>query len=447
MTGFLGMDTAAVRLVSARTTAASTRLVEILDACSRLVEQAEWNGPDAEAFRVRFAAHVRRPGARAAAVLAARAHDLSAQAEEQDRVSGDDGVPRDRRSGDGGSDGASRHSDALGALSSLSLMGRGPSAPATGVVGEAVGELRTPLFRAVGETGGSLSDLLGVTDAVKPISKSVQPVEESDIDRHPEGIVEPHSVHDLLRNLDRAGNGERHTDDHANITVQKIRGEDGKDHYVVYVPGSHGPKVDLGQPLHEGTNNPMGWDQNGAALIGLPTDSSEAVKEAMDAYGVPRGSDVTLVGHSQGGIAVSNLAADRSFNGEDGYRVSSVVTAGSPVENAPVPYSTKTINFDHQGPYGIGNDPVANLDGDLLSTARFPGPVGDLSNRHEVSLYGRTEFATNAHGVDLYAQSVQDDVRRLPFGATARFERDQLGNILGPDAHAVDGADVPVTRR
>ncbi|UEJ82520.1 hypothetical protein Bra3105_17085 [Brachybacterium halotolerans subsp. kimchii] len=437
MSGFLGMDTAAVRDQGSRTRDAAARLEEILRGISAAVADAEWTGPDAEAFRGRFSTDVTAAGARACSALSTYGRDLAEQATEQEQASStDDGGPGPHAGAP-----APPHPwpDVLTATATAS----GTS--------DAIGWGKDRLHDAGNLLGGAAhtaSDAVGgAWDAVKPEFKTVQPVREDDIDRSPKGLKDPHSTQDLLENLSRASAGTRHTDDHANITVQTIHGPDGEDHYVVYVPGSKGPMAATANPLHEGTNNPMGWDQNGPALMGRNTDSADAVRAAMAAYGVPKGADVTMVGHSQGGIAASNLAADPHFNGGDGYHVSTVVTAGSPVENAQVPRGTQTINFDHQGSYGVGDDPVPNLDGDPSISARLPGPLDRASNRHEVPLYGRSEYLFANHGADTYAQSVGDEVSRHPHGPTARFEHDHLANVVGPGTRATGGADIPVTRR
>lgn len=438
MSGFQGMDTAAVRNQGDRTTDAAARFEEILRALSATVADAAWTGPDADAFRERFSSDVAAAGQRACSALSARGRELGEQATEQEHASSADDCAT-----------APPHPDPPAPRPPwpdvFTVTSR--ASGASDVLGWGVDRVHDA-GHLLGGAAHSASDAIGgAWDAVKPEFKTVQPVREGDIDRNPEGLKDPHSTQDLLENLDRAAAGSRHTDDHANITVQTVRGPDGEDHYVVYVPGSKGSIAATANPFHEGTNNPMGWDQNVPALMGRNTDSADAVRAAMEAYGVPKGADVTMVGHSQGGIAASNLAADPSFNGDDGYHVSTVVTAGSPVENAQVPRGTQTINFDHQGPVGIGDDPVPNLDGDPSLGARLPRPFDGASNRHEVPLNDRTGFLFANHGADTYAQSVGDEVSRNPNGTTARFEHDHLANVVGPGTRVTGAADVPVTRR
>jgi pimeloyl-ACP methyl ester carboxylesterase len=75
-----------------------------------------------------------------------------------------------------------------------------------------------------------------------------------------------------------------------------------------------------------------------------------------------------LVGHSQGGIAAMNLAADPHWH------VTDIVTAGSPVGNKRVPPGTRVLRVENRG------DPVPLLDGDREPGAYLFGPPPRLSH-------------------------------------------------------------------
>ncbi|MGH3545248.1 MAG: hypothetical protein ACRDPW_04920 [Mycobacteriales bacterium] len=89
---------------------------------------------------------------------------------------------------------------------------------------------------------------------------------------------------------------------------------------------------------------------------------SAGVLGAMKAAKVPRGSEVMLVGHSQGGITAYNLAADAKVNnlkGKGGYvKITHVVTAGSPTARKDIPSQTQALSMEHNG------DVVPDVDGD-----------------------------------------------------------------------------------
>lgn len=73
---------------------------------------------------------------------------------------------------------------------------------------------------------------------------------------------------------------------------------------------------------------------------------AQMVWSALDAAGVPSGSELVIVGHSYGADTALDLAADSDFNGGPlGYRVSHVVAAGydSAPQLAQVPESTSVL--------------------------------------------------------------------------------------------------------
>lgn len=85
----------------------------------------------------------------------------------------------------------------------------------------------------------------------------------------------------------------------------------------------------------------------------------EAVQEAMRRAEIPPGSEVMLIGHSQGGITAMDLAADPGFNAR--YKVTHVLTAGSPAQDMfddvrRVNPGVQMLALDNRG------DPVPGLD-------------------------------------------------------------------------------------
>jgi len=104
----------------------------------------------------------------------------------------------------------------------------------------------------------------------------------------------------------------------------------------------------------------------------LPTSAlSTGVVDAMKKSGIPKGAEVMLVGHSQGGIAAANLASDKNFNsvkGKDGYvKVTHYMSAGSPVDNKGIPSQTRSLSMENT------RDPVADLDGEEARSKRGYG--------------------------------------------------------------------------
>lgn len=135
------------------------------------------------------------------------------------------------------------------------------------------------------------------------------------------------------------------------ITVQTVTGADGVQRYVVALPGMNGD---------EPWPHPHPQDTISAVHNALAPESpyTRAVRLAMEDAGVPRGAEVLLVGHSLGGITAANLAQDPTFNGGT-YRVTDVVSFGSPVDHKTLPDGSGT------NAYTITNDRdiVPALDG------------------------------------------------------------------------------------
>lgn len=135
-------------------------------------------------------------------------------------------------------------------------------------------------------------------------------------------------------------------------------------------------------------------DSNMALVLfpSLRTQYERAVLEAMDQAGVcggPDGDPVMLVGFSQGGILAGYLAANRS----DRYNFDAIVVCGAPIDNMPIPDSTRVISVQHEG------DPLPTLDFFTAPPQRdnwqtitdtAPGDPTDVSQIHNAAQYSIT---------------------------------------------------------
>jgi hypothetical protein len=196
------------------------------------------------------------------------------------------------------------------------------------------------------------------------------------------------------------------------IGVQEVRSASGGDPaYIVQVPPTEGPDVlDLSGAYGQ-QGNSRDWGSNLRLVAGGDAAAMDDVRAALVAADVPAGADVLLVGHSQGGIITSHLAADPSFNSacaEPGtYNVTHSFSVGSPVQTVvPAQGSTEVINVAH-GPVGLDphpslgassgpdleytGDPIAELD---LQGAQMGGGTLGAPNVHEVVLPGSTQHAS-----------------------------------------------------
>jgi hypothetical protein len=170
----------------------------------------------------------------------------------------------------------------------------------------------------------------------------------------------------------------------ASIAVQRVAGADGVARYVVVLSGMR---------RMTNTSDPEDLLGAGAALVRTTTNYTTCVREAIDAALVPRGAQVLLVGHSEGGIVAMDLAGDPAFNGGR-VQVVQVVAAGAPISSKPVAAGsgTRVLSIENV------NDIVTHLDAadppathqsvDRL-TYRFTDDEHDIVGSHSVLLYAR----------------------------------------------------------
>ncbi|WP_148234411.1 hypothetical protein [Cellulomonas flavigena] len=210
----------------------------------------------------------------------------------------------------------------------------------------------------------------------------------------------------------------------ATVTVQRLDHADGTRAWVVAVPGTRAAGLTGDVPTDNGTNL--------ALAGGVPDVMTRAVVEAMADAGIAADEPVALVGHSQGGMVATNVAAATA----GAYAVRLVVTAGSPDVPAAPPPGVATVTLRHR------EDAVSVLDGrvgerggpralsvvrDLAATGGPPRP--SFVEAHAVSGYVRTGALVDDALTDLPAD---DPVRRA------------LGEVLGEGAAAVTTTQVTV---
>lgn len=119
------------------------------------------------------------------------------------------------------------------------------------------------------------------------------------------------------------------------------------------------------------------------ALAGLGTGHSAyagAVVVALQRAGVPPGARLLLVGHSQGGIVATGLAADPQVTAR--WQVTHVVTAGSPISRAPVRAGTALLEIDNRDDLVTALDTSDGTDGGGRTVLSFRREHGDIGRDH-----------------------------------------------------------------
>ncbi|RKT02849.1 lipase (class 3) [Streptomyces sp. 3211.6] len=135
---------------------------------------------------------------------------------------------------------------------------------------------------------------------------------------------------------------------HGLVLLRRVACADGAERYVLLLPGTSFALLSNSTPQ----------DLIGAFDGCLRTDTTytRAVKKLLRRAGVPAGSELMLVGHSLGGLTAMNLAADPDVASE--YRVTHVVTLGSPIDNKrPADHTTRVVSLVNK------HDVIPMLDG------------------------------------------------------------------------------------
>ncbi|MFP5309750.1 MAG: thioesterase domain-containing protein [Actinomycetes bacterium] len=140
------------------------------------------------------------------------------------------------------------------------------------------------------------------------------------------------------------------------VRVLRVPGVDGRDAFVVQVPGTQAWGLSGGVDPADLTANLWLSGPEDAHLL----DGIEAALRAADAGPT---DPVMVAGHSQGGIAAAAFAAQAEARG---LRVTHVVTFGSPIAHVDVPPHVHVLAVEHH------TDPVPRLDGaENPATARW----------------------------------------------------------------------------
>lgn len=124
---------------------------------------------------------------------------------------------------------------------------------------------------------------------------------------------------------------------------------------------------------------------NLAAVAGESNAYEEAVIRALEDMDLPPGTEINLVGHSQGGIVAARVAQVIA-NGETDVdaAIGTVITAGSPVDDIDVPEEVRMVSLVNE--YDI----VPRLDGERY---------GDVSNHTTIVGYQQKGSVTDNHSI------------------------------------------------
>ncbi|MFB9314346.1 hypothetical protein [Nocardioides plantarum] len=201
--------------------------------------------------------------------------------------------------------------------------------------------------------------------------------------------------------------------------------------YVVSIPGTENWSPTAGA-------EPRDLSANLALVAGDPTAAAQSVRAAMDAAGIPPGSPVMLVGHSQGGIIAAQLASDPAFVQQ--YGVTNILTYGAPIDHMQLAPGVEALQVQHRfdvvprldlgGVDLHGVNPNSHVTGVTLPS---PGGVFGVVANHDHTAY-----------INSVREAMASD------GESGRILRDYqstLAPFLVTPTGSATAIDVPVTRR
>lgn len=222
----------------------------------------------------------------------------------------------------------------------------------------------TTMMVNTGYTVGVFDSSVTVTKVEQSLARQVHPTDLSEL------YARQRSVH--------SGR------DNGRVRVDKVRGADGVERVVVYVPATTDWSV--------GSGNGTDMQTNLETIAGKDSAMRKVVRQALEDAGVDGSTEIMLVGYSQGGIVAMSLADDAEFASK--YNVTTVVTVGSPVSDYRVPDSVEVLSIEHD------HDLVPQLDG-----RKNP----DQHNWTTVTTsphLGTGQQAQDAHSGDVYAEAI-----------------------------------------
>ena len=223
-------------------------------------------------------------------------------------------------------------------------------------------------------------------------------------DRALDGVGPPRSFAGLISGLAHRDDGRD-----GEIDIRTVTRPGGGVAYIVDIPGTKS-----WDPLPNGDITSVVTDLR--AIRGEQTSYERGVLEAMDRAGIKPTDPVMVVGHSEGGMVAVNAAIHCAQDGR--FRITSVVTAGSPIGSASarVPRSVQVLALQNSGDVVPELDGVANAPTPNVSTVTVDHDHGELLDNHDL----RLSYVPGAQDVDASADP-----------SIAAFRRDASAFLTG----------------
>lgn len=211
----------------------------------------------------------------------------------------------------------------------------------------------------------------------------------------------PGSLSELLTELDECPN-----DGDINVQILDAPPNSQVRQVIVEIPGTDSWNPSAGKEVTDLTTNML-------ALTGSNCTYERGIIEALRQAGVTRADDITLIGHSQGGMVAVNTAENLDTATE--FRISHVITAGSPIglTVGAMPQKTQVLAIENN------TDLVPSLDGTLnpalpnVTTVTINRPHTSVGDSHDLArsyIPGARDIETNTQNdpsVQAYLHGMQ----------------------------------------
>ncbi|AKT51495.1 thioesterase domain-containing protein [Arsenicicoccus sp. oral taxon 190] len=204
----------------------------------------------------------------------------------------------------------------------------------------------------------------------------------------PVATTAPRSTQDLVRGL-----AETNREPDGTVAVRTITsGAGGRERHAVVVDV---PGTDAWSLPGEQTDQVRDLSGNVTASAGEASAYARGVEEAVVTSGVPRDVPITLVGHSQGGMAAT-MAAERLQR--RGYRVTHVVAVAAPIANLRQPAGVTTLALDGDRDLVTKADGRPNGDQAHRVTVRFDSGRSGVEVNHDLETYAAAAALVDDQG-------------------------------------------------
>lgn len=449
MTVTHGMDTDGGRQASTQLETGAQEIREIAARLDGLLHAFEWTGQDADRVRDSWRIQERPSLDNAASHLAGIAALVLQEAEAQDATS-DSGAAV----GAGATTAPTEPqgvfvrvgswiSDRLGAFAAGMARAAGHAGDYWSKIGDvltgredwSVAEIAASAIGATGATVGAVYNAVTGEDhrwfgegrglAGEPVAAPTDPHQAGP---YQPAVTRPTDLPSLMQGVSDGYQVGLAPGSDGDVRITRIDNGTGTPAYVVAIPGTENWNPAAG---------PEGRDlsANIQLVAGNPTAAAESVRLAMDAAGIPPGSPVMLVGHSQGGIIAGQLASDPAF--VERYGVSHVMTYGAPIDHMALDPRVGVLQVQH------GVDVVPRLDLGGVGAGGFPDRATTVTLDSPGDFW---QVGVN-HSYVEYQQSVRDALGTG--GENGRILQDYqstLAPFFVTEAGTVTAVDVPVSR-